>query len=612
MDVRTKQAKESEWLEIMNRDIMMKKTSSQADNYEDEEEGTASMGTVVTCNLKGYFLKRTNLDSTEPASSVANDIVRSNDDPFEILTNQKFKIGEGDCVPGLELALRHLRQGETCTVRATSRFAFGYVGRPALSVKSQTSSSSITIDAIPANCDLEYEVEVLKLVPEGQTDADLVIKEGIISEWDPQNMSYSEEHIRRVAALSELLLRKDAGNRWFSYKDFDRAAKCYSKGTKVADDYFQGTKVLSRETESNEKQDNAERGVGETGVDDNFDIPNSQYMTDSERLEARAKAVQIRKVEKEHQDKEIGVRVGQDDQAIVSAHVSCLGNLSACYLVQGQYLKAKDMCVKVLELDSLNMKALTRAAKAALQLHEYEECDVCLRTALDIDPNNAIAKETAAQLEKSKKAYKAKTSQIQKHIANKMFPSSSNGAASSNSNNNSGNSSSNSNSGNSSSSEKSNNSSTISGSDVEGKGGAASTPAANHGTTGTEGGTLAPSTSSGSSNRASDCSDKGKCEGEGEWAASGRKGNKKTSPSENSRDSNDEWRRGDEGSGKSMAASRGNGNSTQDGVSKVKAKTTGAQRSENYNLVLLLGTSIAVLLLSILIIVATQLGWITV
>lgn len=37
--------------------------------------------------------------------------------------------------------------------------------------------------------------------------------------------------------------------------------------------------------------------------------------------------------------------------------------------VVGENLKAKDMCVKVLEFDPLNVKALLRAAKASLALH---------------------------------------------------------------------------------------------------------------------------------------------------------------------------------------------------------------------------------------------------
>ena len=42
----------------------------------------------------------------------------------------------------------------------------------------------------------------------------------------------------RWSTFAELSLRKESGNRWFRYKDPQRAARAYSKGTKVADDYF--------------------------------------------------------------------------------------------------------------------------------------------------------------------------------------------------------------------------------------------------------------------------------------------------------------------------------------------------------------------------------------
>ena len=65
---------------------------------------------------------------------------------------------------------------------------------------------------------------------------------------------------------------------------------------------------------------------------------------------------------------------------VVLTLIACLNNMSACHLSLKQYAKAKELCVRVLELEPSNVKALMRAAKSALALHEYEECDVCLKT----------------------------------------------------------------------------------------------------------------------------------------------------------------------------------------------------------------------------------------
>ena len=63
---------------------------------------------------------------------------------------------------------------------------------------------------------------------------------------------------------------------------------------------------------------------------------------------------------------------------LMVAFISCLNNLSACHLSMKEYAKAKDLCVRVLEVEPDNLKALVRGAKAALALHEYDECSLCL------------------------------------------------------------------------------------------------------------------------------------------------------------------------------------------------------------------------------------------
>ena len=53
--------------------------------------------------------------------------------------------------------------------------------------------------------------------------------------------------------------------------------------------------------------------------------------------------------------------------------------MAACHLSLKDYIKTKELCVRVLELEPENVKCLLRAGKASLALHEYEECAVCLK-----------------------------------------------------------------------------------------------------------------------------------------------------------------------------------------------------------------------------------------
>jgi hypothetical protein len=61
-------------------------------------------------------------------------------------------------------------------------------------------------------------------------------------------------------------------------------------------------------------------------------------------------------------------QVAQEDNEVVAVYITCLNNLIACKISQGEYLQAKELCVKVLEVEPGNAKALVRAAKASLAL----------------------------------------------------------------------------------------------------------------------------------------------------------------------------------------------------------------------------------------------------
>lgn len=242
-----------DWEEMMNGNIF-KKIIKQGTGE------TASMGTIVKCNLKGYIQDITN-------SSIASD-----NQPFEILKDQMFKIGESDAFPGLELTLRHAKVGEIFIVRCSSRFGFGPVQRPEI----KQADGSI-ISTLPADSDLKYEVEVY---------AHVNFAESI----DP--LSVSPE---RDIALAESTLRKDCGNRWFSYADFNRAGRAYSKGVEVAEGYLKRSEV-------SEGDDRSEQPVS----------------------------------------------MGQLDPGgmLMNMYITCMNNLAATLLSKGEYLKAKEVCMK--------------------------------------------------------------------------------------------------------------------------------------------------------------------------------------------------------------------------------------------------------------------------
>lgn len=73
----------TEWVDVMGKGIQTKYVVKN-------EGGPADMGTIVSCNLTGYFV---------------DDVDHKN--AFETLHNQVFVIGEMDAIPSIELTLRY-------------------------------------------------------------------------------------------------------------------------------------------------------------------------------------------------------------------------------------------------------------------------------------------------------------------------------------------------------------------------------------------------------------------------------------------------------------------------------------------------------------------------
>ena len=301
--------------EIMGKDVMIQRESPGVGEI-------AEYGTYVKCNLKGYYYS---LQAMQ----------RSTEVPFETLKSQTYQIGEGDAIPGLELALRHSRVGEKLTVYCASRFAYGATGRnlkvedngkkePFENQNEHSKTNKDTTPAtIPPDQDVEYYVEILT----HRTDRELDDEFQSRYEAEVKNIENEEqksEILNRLLVLQSLQSRKESGNRWFSYGEFARAAKAYSKATQVAEGYF------------------------------NKPIPPEE--SDGKSLEEKVMESEAKKEE----------RIPEEDTEVVQIYVSCLNNLAACKLAQKDYYQAKDLCTKVLEFSPFNPKALLRAAKAAL------------------------------------------------------------------------------------------------------------------------------------------------------------------------------------------------------------------------------------------------------
>ena len=213
------------------------------------------------------------------------------------------------------------------------------------------------IVAIPPNMDLEYYVEVLghyenaaaaaAVSATATAGANASSSVSTSAEGDTKETSMINSPI--LDSLADTELRRICGNRWFSYGDYPKAKKSYARGVELAQAY-----LSNEQGPENENENENEAQVTEL-VDDNV-------------------------VDKETLDQDIPDIDSVNRGHLVVSLISCLGNLAACHLSMKEYTKTKEICVRVLELEPDNIKALIRAAKASLALHEYDECALCLET----------------------------------------------------------------------------------------------------------------------------------------------------------------------------------------------------------------------------------------
>mmetsp|Transcript_25825 Transcript_25825/g.38152 ORF Transcript_25825/g.38152 Transcript_25825/m.38152 type:complete len:378 (+) Transcript_25825:236-1369(+) len=94
--------------------------------------------------------------------------------------------------------------------------------------------------------------------------------------------------------------------------------------------------------------------------------------------------------------------------------IECLNNVAAVYLRSKEYGKAKEAATRVIVIDPNNLKALFRAARAAIYdpAGTFEESEAAINAAEVVDPTNKDFLSLKAELRQRKKNYKKKSKQI--------------------------------------------------------------------------------------------------------------------------------------------------------------------------------------------------------
>lgn len=191
-------------------------------------------------------------------------------------------------------------------VQCTSRFCWGAAG---VAVKSPPGAF-----IFPPNSHIEFEVKILS--------------HSVF--FSPPSTASLAENVENEAFL-ETSLRKLSGNRWYRYGDFTRAARCYSKAAEAA-----------------EKALHAKLPPAPTPV-----LPPNIPADLIPQL-----ALHLEQGHTQETDEPVHL-----DPRWVELLVSSLNNLAASHLQTDQPLRAREACIRALEVLPNNITTLLRAGR---------------------------------------------------------------------------------------------------------------------------------------------------------------------------------------------------------------------------------------------------------
>lgn len=351
----------------------------------------------------------------------------------------EFTVQDGLFCPAVAKAIKTMKKGEKALLFVKPQYAFGENGK---------SSAGDGVE-IPPNATLQIDVELISW----KTVSDIIHDKKVLKKILKEGEGYdrpSEGTSVKVKLTGKLLdgtvfLKKGSDDEPYEFRvdedqvidGLDRAVRTMKKGeislVIIQPEYGFGpsdsqqelavvpgnsplhyeVEMVSFEKEKeswdmNTPQEKIE-AAGKKKEEGNVWFKAGKYARASKRY---AKATGFIEYDSNYNDEE-------KEQAKV-LKVSCKLNNAACKLKLKDYKEAVNLCTKVLEVDSRNVKAYYRRAQAYIQLVELELAELDIKKALEIDPDNRDVKLEYKILKDKVKEYNRKEAQFYSNIIAKM------------------------------------------------------------------------------------------------------------------------------------------------------------------------------------------------
>lgn len=351
----------------------------------------------------------------------------------------EFTVEEGYFCPALAKAVKTMKKGEKVLLNVKPQYAFGESGRPA----------SGDEGAVPPNAYLQLDLELVswKTVSDITKDRKVLkktLKEGEGYERPNDGAVVQVKLIGKLQDGTVFVKKGYVDEQPFEFKideeqvidGLDQAVKNMKKGEIalliIQPEYAFGPSGSSQELANvppnstvyyevellsfvKEKESwdlNTQEKIeaaGKKKEEGNAFFKVGKYERASKRYE---KAIKFVEYDSSFSDEE--------KQQTKALKITCNLNNAACKLKLNDYKQAENMCTKVLELDSRNVKALYRRAQAYLHLVDLDLAEMDIKKALEIEPNNRDVKMEYKILKQKVREHNKKDAQFYGSIFAKM------------------------------------------------------------------------------------------------------------------------------------------------------------------------------------------------
>ncbi|MBA0647457.1 hypothetical protein Goklo_015334 [Gossypium klotzschianum] len=350
----------------------------------------------------------------------------------------EFTVGDGYFCPAFAEAVKTMKKGEQVLLTVKPQYAFGEDGRSAVDSEG----------AVPPNATLHIALELVSWKSVAHITKDEKILKKILKEGEGYDRPYNGTmvQVKLIGKLEDgmIFVKKGHDEGSFEFKvdegqvidGLEKTVKTMKKGehalTTVQPEYAFGSSESQQELAVVPANSTVYYEVELVSF---VKEKESWEMNAPEKIEASGKKKEegnvlftAGNIERASKRYEKAVRYIEHDysfnheeqQQSKLLKVTCNLNNAACQLKLKDYKQAEELCTKVLELESRNVKALYRRAQAYIQLVDLDLAEADIKKALEIDPGNRELKMGYRVLKEKMREYKKKDAQFYGNIFAKM------------------------------------------------------------------------------------------------------------------------------------------------------------------------------------------------